>query len=1154
MAKNKQSIKFEADTSGLKKEIKEMEKSITSLNKELKLNQEQLKGNENDSNLLTTRVETLSKKYEEQTKVVENTNKVYEKSVELFGENSKEAQSWKDRLVEAETKQQKIKNALDEANKKLAEQSSNLIENGKKWQEQGQTISKVGDKIEKVGNKLSIISAGVGAIAGGSLKASMDFESAFTGVEKTVDGTTEQLANLKQGILDMSTELPSSAVEISAVAESAGQLGIQTDNVLAFTRTMIDLGNSTNLSADEASSSLAKFANIVNMSADDYDKLGSVIVDLGNNFATTERDIVEMGTRLASTGELTGLSESQIMGLATAISSVGIEAEAGGSAMSKLLQKMSTAVETGKSGKLSLEDLAKVSGKTAKEFKKAFQEDSAQALSSFIEGLNNTERNGKSAIAVLQDLGLTDVRMTNTILSLSNAHGVMSNALKTADKAWKENKALTVEASKRYGTTESQLKTLKNEVVKLGIEFGNELAPSLRTIIQDAKPLLSTVSSAIKKFSELDSTTKQNIVRAGAFVTAIGPVTKVLGQVTSGVGSVTSSIGKVTEAVGVMKTGVKSSNSEVNMLASAFTTMSGTAGIATIGVTALAVSVGAVIAYYKNATKATDDLKKSTDESLKSYNECTGAINNNMQAKLNDIDRSQILRQELEKIVDENGKIKEGYEARAKVIVNELSKSLGTEIKITDNVIDKYKDLQKEIDNLILKKKSEAILSANEEKYTKAWDNRTQKAQELLDLEVKINDEQKKLDELNQSLKNDRSGSLSKSFKLELDISATEKNLENLRNSYNNTKKEVEGYTRDINDYNYASQLVAENTTESLTKLIDSTGRTYQKNGETVAVTYKQMIQEQQTYLSISEELQKQAVDSNNTAEEEKTKKQIEETKTRITNLIDELEHHTSLVEENTPDVVEAWKYLATNSYETYAKKIADMPEDTRQKIQELTGEIALGTPGAEIASRTLAIRVTDELEKSTEARKSALETLQGFMSGLTDDEQRELLKEAGIEDVDEVMKGIKEGNLSEEQGKNVLKGILNGLNDENWNSQLRAKASGLAKQLSGLLEITPKIGAVQGASQALATIQAVQQKASGHADGLAYVPYNNYVARLHEGERVLSKKENAEYIRNNISNKNSRSVTVNIYPQTMTEGEMHKISRFVDREWGGRN
>lgn len=1141
MAKNKQSIKFEAEVSGFKKEIEEMRKSITSLNKELKLNQEQLKGNENDSNLLTTRVETLSREYEQQTKVVENTNKVYEKSVELFGENSREAQTWKDKLVEAETKQQKIKNSLDEANKKLREQSSNLIENGKEWQEHGEKISKVGDKIEKAGNKLSIVSAGIGAIAGGSLKASLDFESAFAGVEKTVDGTTEQLANLKQGILDMSIELPSSAVEISAVAESAGQLGIQTDNVLAFTRTMIDLGNSTNLSADEASSSLAKFANIVNMSTDDYDKLGSVIVDLGNNFATTERDIVEMGTRLASTGELTGLSESQIMGLATAISSVGIEAEAGGSAMSKLLQKMSTAVETGKSGKLSLEDLAKVSGKTAKEFKKAFQEDSAQALSSFIEGLNNTEQNGKSAIAVLQDLGLTDVRMTNTVLSLSNAHGVMSNALKTADKAWKENKALTVEANKRYGTTESQLKMLKNEVVKLGIEFGNQLAPSLRQIIKDSKPILDTVSSAIKKFSELDSTTKQNIIRVGAFATAIGPVTKVLGQVTSGVGSVTSSIGKVSEAVGVMKTGVKSANSEVNMLASTFTTISGTAGVATLGITALAVSVGAVIAYYKNATKETDELKKSTDESLKSYNDCTSAINNNMQAKLNDIDRSQILRQELEKIVDENGKIKEGYEARAKVIVNELSKSLGTEIKITDNVIDKYKDLQKEIDKLILKKKAEAILSANEEKYTKAWDNRTQKAQELLDLEVKINEEQKKLDSLNESLKNDRSGSLARSFKFELDISATEKNLENLRNSYNNTKKEVEGYTRDINDYNYASQLVAENTTESLTKLIDSTGRTYQKNGETVAITYKQMIQEQQTYLSISEELQKQAIDSNNVAEEEKTKKQIEETEARISNLIDELTSHTSLIEENTPQIVEAWKFLATDSYDVYAKKIAEMPPEMQRKIQELTGVIVYGTPGAEQATKDLAIGVTDELEKSTEARKSALETLKGFMTGLTDTEQRELLRGAGIKDINEVMKGLKEGNLSEEQGKNVLKGILNGLNNESWSSKLIARASSLARSLSNLLNITPRINNIS-------------DKSSGHADGIAYVPYNNYVARLHEGERVLSKKENAEYIRNNISNKSSRNVTVNIYPQTITEGEMYKVSRFVNREWGGRN
>ena len=1150
MAKNKQSIKFEADIQGFKKEIEEMKKSITSLNKELKLNQEQLKGNENNSNLLTTRVETLSKEYEQQTKIVENTNKVYEKSVELFGENSREAKEWKDKLVEAETKQQKIKNALDESNKELTKQSNILIQNGQEWQEQGDKLTKAGEKIEKVGNKLSVVSAGIVAIAGGSLKASIDFETAFAGVEKTVDGTTEQLAELKQGILDMSTELPTSATEISAVAESAGQLGIQTDNILSFTKTMIDMGNSTNLSSDEAATSLARFANITQMSQKDFDKLGSSIVDLGNNFATTEAEIVEMALRLAGAGKQVGMSESQILGLATALSSVGIEAEMGGSALSKAMVKMQNAVEMGgkklnavldKTGlslrdlelmsannskdfknlannigmtstELSqlikssseLEDFASISGMTAKEFKKAWKEDATGALIAFIKGLGTAEERGESAIVLLSEMGLTEVRLRDSLLRAANAGNLFNSAIETGTKAWRQNTALINEANKRYNTTESQLKILKNEVIKLGIEFGNELAPSLRQIIQDSKPLLDTISNAVKEFSKLDSVTQQNIIKAGILVTAIGPVTKVLGQVTSSVGTVTSSIGKVSDALGVMKTGVKSSNSEVNMLASAFTTMSGTAGAAMLGVTALTISVGAVIAYYKNATKATDDLKKSTDESLKSYNECTGAINNNMQAKLNDLDRSKILRQELEKIVDENGKIKEGYEARAKVIVNELSNSLGTEIKITDNVIDKYKDLQKEIDNLILKKKSEVILSASEEKYTKAWDNRTQKVQELLDLEVKISEEQKKLDSLNESFKNDKSGSLARSFRYELDISATEKNLENLRNSYNNTKKEVEGYTRDINDYNYASQLVAENTTESLTKLIDSTGRTYQKNGETVAITYKQMIQEQQTYLSISEELQKRAIESNNAAEEEKTKKQIKEIEARISNLIDELESHTSLIGENTPQIVEAWNFLATDSYDVYAKKLAQMPPEMQQKIQELTGEIVYGTPSAQLATKDLAIKITDELEKSTEARKSALETLQGFMSGLTDDEQRELLKEVGIQDVEKVMQGLKEGNLSEEEGRNVLQGILNGLNNENWNNQLRAQASGLARQLSNLLTITPTIGAVQGVSQALATIQAVREKAQGHADGLAYVPYNNYVARLHEAKKKM--------------------------------------------------
>ena len=217
---------------------------------------------------------------------------------------------------------------LENYNKRIKEIETQLNDTGKKIEEFGTKVENVGSKIEGAGKKLSVFSGATAGALVASAKSAIDFESAFTGVEKTVDGTAEQMEELKKGIRNMAKEIPSSTTEISAVAEAAGQLGIKTEDILSFTKVMIDLGNSTNLSAEEAASSLAKFANITNMSAKDYDRLGSTVVALGNNFNTTEADIVAMATKLASTGEIAGLSEPQILSLATAMSSVGIEAEA----------------------------------------------------------------------------------------------------------------------------------------------------------------------------------------------------------------------------------------------------------------------------------------------------------------------------------------------------------------------------------------------------------------------------------------------------------------------------------------------------------------------------------------------------------------------------------------------------------------------------------------------------------------------------------------------------------------------------------------------------------------------------------------------------------------------------------------------------------
>lgn len=518
MAKTTAQVEFEANTSEFSKGIKTMDSDLKTLRSELKLNSSELKNNSDNVDLLSSRKKLLQTEIEKSTTKIDLINKKLDEAKILFGEDSKEVYSLNNALLAAKTQQQSLQNELKETTKQLKEKQDTLKKTTK-------ALDEFGENTVKAGKKLSVLSAGISALIGISTSSAISFESAFTGVVKTVDGTAEELDNIRVGIRQMSKELPASANEIAGVAEAAGQLGIKTPDILDFTKVMINLGEATNLSATEGATALAKFANITNMSANDYSKLGSVIVALGNNFATTESDIVAMATRLASTGELAGLSQAQIMALATSMSSVGIEAEAGGSAMSKLLKTIQVSVETSDS---KLKQFASVAGMTTQQFKKAFQEDAIEALSQFIGGLNNTERTGKSAIVTLDEMGLTEVRLSNTILSLANANGVMSGAIDLANNAWDENNALTKEAETRYATTESKLSMAKNRVIDLGISFGDIVLPKVIAFTEKLQGLCDW-------FDNLSEGTKGTILTIATFVAIMGPTLIVIGKMATGV-------------------------------------------------------------------------------------------------------------------------------------------------------------------------------------------------------------------------------------------------------------------------------------------------------------------------------------------------------------------------------------------------------------------------------------------------------------------------------------------------------------------------------------------------------------------------------------------------------------------------------------------
>ena len=387
-------------------------------------------------------------------------------------------QKWTTSLVEADTAQIKTAQSMQQITETL--EKSNLTV------EQASTgLFQLKENLWESIDAASAALAGAGLVKGFETlrdgiqecaQASRDWESAFTGVRKTVEASDEELAALNDSLLEMSTRIPLTTTALAGIAEMAGQLGIKTADIASFTETVAAMAASTNLSAEDAATAMARIANITQTAAEDYGRMGSTIVSLGNHFATTESEIVRMTYRLSAAGTQAGMTLPEIMGLAAAMSSLGMYAESGGSALSKVIKQVQLAVETGSE---SLKDYAEVAGMTADAFARLWSEDSATAMQRLIEGIADVERNSASITKTLDDLGVTELRTSDAMGRLANNHELLSDAIATANSAWAENTALMQEAETRYSTTESKLTMAANAAEQFKIAMGDQLSPVL---------------------------------------------------------------------------------------------------------------------------------------------------------------------------------------------------------------------------------------------------------------------------------------------------------------------------------------------------------------------------------------------------------------------------------------------------------------------------------------------------------------------------------------------------------------------------------------------------------------------------------------------------------------------------------------------------
>lgn len=519
-----------------------LKSSSEKLSKEYELQVKQLGKNATESEKAKLKQEYLAK----QMKLTADETKNLEEQLVLakqeYGEGSKEVDKLEKELLDAKIANQDFSNSFKESTDKLEKFRA-------KAEKVGGTLKTVGKSMVK--NVTLPIVAGVGL----SVKAASDFDSAFTGVKKTVDEVVDANGNvilsydeLAKGIRNMAKEIPASTTEISAVAEAAGQLGIKSENVLEFTRTMIDMGQATNLSSEEAASSLAQLANITQMPQDKFDELGSSVVALGNNLATTEADIVAMSLRLAGSAKQAGLSEDQILALAAAMSSVGINAEAGGGSMSRVMQKINSDVLSGAGN---LEKFASISGMSSSEFQTAWKDDAASAITEFVKGLGRVKESGGDVSGALKDMGINSTQEIDTLLRLSGAGETLADALDLSATAWEENTALTEEAEKRYETFQSKLVIVKNKLADIGIELGGPLMDALAGVLDTLQPVIDTVAKLAKAFADASPAVQQIIIILAAVAAALGPLLFIIGSIIQTVAALIPIITAVATAIGV---------------------------------------------------------------------------------------------------------------------------------------------------------------------------------------------------------------------------------------------------------------------------------------------------------------------------------------------------------------------------------------------------------------------------------------------------------------------------------------------------------------------------------------------------------------------------------------------------------------------------
>ena len=399
--------------------------------------------------------------------------------------------------------------------------------------------------------------------------AAIGFERSFTGVLKTVKEATNSLGGLskaggvlRRSLLDMSSLLPLSVTELTNIASVVGQLGVGIAEIPSYVDAVARMGIAfQGLNTENIALSVAQFLQVMGEKGQEAPhRFAAAVTELGNTLATQEKPIIDYAKRLAGISNVSRIAAPDILAIGGAMAASGVRAEAGATAMQRIIVMMERAVQTG----AGLKALAGVSGMAAEEFQSKWK--SGEGGTVILELMKGIERAGDQSIPVLDELGLNNQRTIRSILSLVGSIDVLEKAMGASRGEWESMNAHVRESDIFIAALHNQFILLWNDLKRLAIELGVTLLPLMQSFVTVMRTnIIPVLGQFVEAFVSAPVSIQTTTFAVLGLMAALGPLLIMASQLAmalspaillSGRGGAFAAAAAASKKVGAGKAGV----------------------------------------------------------------------------------------------------------------------------------------------------------------------------------------------------------------------------------------------------------------------------------------------------------------------------------------------------------------------------------------------------------------------------------------------------------------------------------------------------------------------------------------------------------------------------------------------------------------------